>query len=304
MHLSKRLKYTWRVVKKAALDLNEDNCFRFSAALSFYTLFSIAPLILLTIYVAGIFADDAAVRTEIITQMRNLVGDRGVEGLEVLMGNLQREDQNIFSLALGIGILLFSATNIFIQLQISFNEIFQVRTIDGVGFKKLLYDRIISLGMILSLGFIMMTTLVLDAIVISLIKFLFKEGSELSALLLTIGENVILYGIATAVLYALFRFLPDVIIKNRFLWIGSAITTILIFLGKFLISWYIGNSNFSELSGASSSIIILMLWVYYSSVILFFGVELIKAQAHESDVYLPAARYAKKIKFVEVQNND
>ncbi|MBO6761512.1 MAG: YihY/virulence factor BrkB family protein, partial [Roseivirga sp.] len=104
------------------------------------------------------------------------------------------------------------------------------------------------------------------------------------------------------VIYSLIRFLPDVVIPKRFIFKGSLITALLLLVGKFGIGWYIGNSNFSKLGGASSGVIILMLWVYYSSVILFFGGELIKAMAKVSDVYIRSTRYAKRIKYVELKD--
>lgn len=296
------IKYVWKVIKVAIPSFITDRCFRFSAALSFYTLFSIAPLIVLAIYVAGIFADDAVVRDEVTSQFRSLIGPQGAEGVRTLMDTLHREDQNTFSLIAGIGILLYSATNIFIQIQTSFNEIFKVKAIEGKSFKKLVIDRLISLGMVLSLGFIMIISLVLDSLVVAFVDFLSESFDILSVALAIIAQYGIILILIYGVIYALIRFLPDVIIPKKFLFRGSFITALLLLIGKFGIGWYIGNSNFSELGGASSGIIILMLWVYYSSVILFFGGELIKAMAKVSDVYIRSARYAKRIKYVELKD--
>lgn len=300
----KRLKYIWKVVKNTAIGFNEDNCFRYSAALSFYTLFSIAPVVMIAIYVAGLFADDAAVRNEITAQFTNLMGERGAEGIMILMESLRREDQSIFSLILGLGILLFSATNIFVQIQTSFNEIFKVKVREGKSVIKLLLDRAISLGMILSLGFIMIITLVLDALVVKFVDKLGQYFTQLSISLAAIAEYTIIMGIVTAVIAALFRVLPDVIVYKKYLWRSAFITTILLLVGKFGIGWYIGNSNLSQLGGASSSVIILMLWVYYTSLILFVGAELIRAQLSIGEREITPNKYAVRIKSVKIEDDD
>lgn len=298
----KNLKYAWEVIKTAVPSFLSDHCFRFSAALSFYTLFSIAPLILLAIYVAGIFADDAVVRDQVTAQFQSLIGTQGAEGVRTLMDNLHREDQNTFSLIAGIGILLYSATNIFIQVQTSFNEIFMVKALEGKSFKKLVIDRLISLGMVLSLGFIMIISLMLDSIVVVFVDYLSARFDKLSVAAAMLAQYGLMLLLVYGVIYALVRFLPDVVIPKRFIFKGSLITALLLLVGKFGIGWYIGNSNFSKLGGASSGVIILMLWVYYSSVILFFGGELIKAMAKVSDVYIRSTRYAKRIKYVELKD--
>ncbi|GHE71341.1 MULTISPECIES: YihY/virulence factor BrkB family protein [Roseivirga] len=298
----KAIKYAWKVLKTAIPAFMKDHCFRFSAALSFYTLFSIAPLILLAIYVAGIFADDALVRDQVTSQFESLIGTQGANGVRALMDTLHKEDQNTFSLVAGIGLLLYSATNIFIQIQTSFNEIFMVKAIEGKGFKKLVIDRLISLGMVLSLGFIMIISLILDSLVVAFVDFLSESFDTLSVAMALAAQYSLILLLVYGVIYALIRFLPDVVIPKKFIFRGSLITALLLIIGKFGIGWYIGSSNFSQLGGASSGIIILMLWVYYSSVILFFGGELIKAMAKVNEVYIRATRYAKRIKYVELND--
>jgi membrane protein len=298
-----RLQYIWEVVKKTAIGFNEDNCFRYSAALSFYTLFSIAPVVMIAIYVAGLFADDAAVRNEITNQFTALMGEKGSEGIMVLMETLRREDQSVFSLIAGVGILIFSATNIFVQVQTSFNEIFKVKVREGKGIIKLLIDRAISLGMILSLGFIMIISLVLDALVVGFINRLSNRFSEMSIGFAALAEYTIMLAIVTGVIAALFKLLPDVVIYRKYLWRSAFITTILLLIGKFGIGWYIGNSNLSQLGGASSSVIILMLWVYYTSLILFIGAELIRAQLSVGDKEITPKSYAVRIEPVKIKEH-
>lgn len=299
-----QLKKTWKILTSAINDFGPDNCYSYSAALSFYTLFSIAPILLISIYVAGIFANDIDFQQEVIRQFQLMIGPKGAMGVEVLMDNLQDKDQSTFQLIVGVVVLIITATNIFIQMQNGFNSIYQVQPKEGKGVLKQLIDRAISLGMILSLGFVMIISLVLDSLIISLKNALSEHFENFTINLITIGENLILLAVMGLVVYALFHFLPDVRIPRRFKLRVSSILALLLFAGKFGISWYIGNSRFSELGGASASIIILMLWVFYCSIILFFGAELVKAMSRVNDVHMPASHYAKKIKTVTVDKNE
>jgi membrane protein len=302
--MRRRLTYIWEVIKDAAQGFNNDNCFRFSAALSFYTLFSIAPVVMIAIYIASLFADDVVIREEISNQFSALIGERGAEGIMVLMETLRREDQSFFAVVISIGVLIFSATNIFIQIQTSFNEIFKVTVREGKGVVKLIIDRLISLGMILSLGFVLIISLVLDAIIVGLMDSLSARFSALSIGLATLAEYILILSIITAFIMALFRVLPDVYIRRKYLFRSSLLTAVLLVVGKFAISWYIGNSNLSDLGGASSSVIILMLWVYYSSLILFIGAEVLRAQFSVSAYEIRPKRYAVRIDTVILKNQE
>lgn len=299
-----KVKYIWEVIKDAVTGFNNDNCFRFSAALSFYTLFSIAPVVMIAIYIAGLFADDAMIREEISNQFSALIGERGAEGIMVLMETLRREEQSFFAIVISIGVLIFSATNIFVQIQTSFNEIFKVTVREGKGVVKLIIDRLVSLGMILSLGFVLIISLVLDAVVVGFMDSLSQRFSSLSIGLATLVEYILMLSIITGFIMALFRVLPDVHIKKKYLFRSSLLTALLLIIGKFGISWYIGNSNLSDLGGASSSVIILMLWVYYSSLILFIGAEVLRAQFSVGDYEIRPKRYAVRVDTVILKKQE
>jgi membrane protein len=159
------------------------------------------------------------------------------------------------------------------------------------------------LGMILSLGFIMIISLVLDALVVGFINRLSNRFSEMSIGFAALAEYTIMLAIVTGVIAALFKLLPDVVIYRKYLWRSAFITTILLLIGKFGIGWYIGNSNLSQLGGASSSVIILMLWVYYTSLILFIGAELIRAQLSVGDKEITPKSYAVRIEPVKIKEH-
>lgn len=300
----KQLKYAWKVTRKAGVHFDADNCYRYSAALSFYTLFSIAPIVYISIYVAGIFASDVDFRQLVSNQLSTIVGESGAKGVTLLLESLDNREQTVIELIIGIFVLLFSATNIFIQIQGAINEIFRVRPKKDAGVKKIFMDRLTSLGMILSLGFVMLISLVLDSIVVATRNWLERAFSELTIDLITIGENLVIALLTFGLLYALFKILPDVKVPKSYLIRASLVITILLLIGKFGINWYISSSRFSDLGGASASIIILMLWVYYSSYILFFGAELIRAMGTVDGHTFGTSHYASRVKLVTVDNDD
>ncbi|MDZ7848967.1 MAG: YihY/virulence factor BrkB family protein [Owenweeksia sp.] len=279
----------------------QDNCFSYSAALSFYTLFSVAPIIFISIYVASIFASDVNFQQEVISQFRTFMGPEGAEGVSLLLDNLNQQDQSTFQLIVGIVVLIVTSTNIFVQIQNGFNAIYRVRPKKSKNFIKLIVDRAISLGMIVSLGFLLIIALVVDAAIVFLKGHLEQLFEHISLDLITLIENLILLGVIWVLIYAILHFLPDVSIAPKYKFRASFMVTLLLIIGKFAIGWYIGQSQLSELGGASASIIVLMLWVYYSSIILFFGAEVARGMAVVSGHEIRATAYAERVKYVKVE---
>jgi membrane protein len=297
----KTLIYIFRVLVRTIRNFTGDYCFRYSASLSFYTLFSIAPMVMISVYAASILATDIDFQGEIINQFTDLVGEQGAQGITVLVSTLDNEETSRFQLLIGSGVLLFSATNIFVQLQSAFNEIFSVVS-SGRGFIKKILDRVISLGIIVSLGLVMILSLVIDSAVVLLQNYLVSTFPDIAVIFISLIQYLVLVSLATMEIYALLHFLPDVHLPTKYKIRGCMFITLLLVFGKSAISWYIGNSQFSELSGASSSVIVLMLWIYYSSLIVFLGAELIRAMADIDNVILRPKRYAVRVESVVVED--
>jgi membrane protein len=294
------LKYIFRLLIRTVKNFIGDYCFRYSAALSFYTLFSIAPMVMISVHAAGIIASDIDFQGELIRQFSNLVGERGAQGITVLLDTLEDEESSGFQLLFGTGVLLFSATNIFIQLQSAFNEIFSV-VASGRGLIKKFLDRIISLGIILSLGLVMILSLVIDSAVVLLQNYLIATFPDIAVFFVSLLQYMLMVLLATAEIYALLHFLPDVHLPVKYKLRSCVFITLLLVFGKSAISWYIGSSELNELGGASSSVIVLMLWIYYSSLIVFLGAELIKSMAAIDNVILRPKRYAARVESVVVE---
>jgi len=299
------LKYSVNLFGEAGRNFVEDSCFRSSAALSFYSLISIAPLVLITIEVGGLFVDSTSVRDEVIEVFRNLIGDRGADGVFILMDSLLLEDSGVLPISFGVLLLIFSATTILVQVKNGFNEVFGIAPLEGKkGFLKQFFDRLVSIGLIISLGFALIISLTLDTVIVTLVGMISARFETLSLILLQVLQNLLALMLVYIVIFSMYRYLTDVQIRRRYLLSSALVTTIVLLIGKFFIGWYIGHSNLAELSGGASSVIILMLWVYYSSLIIFFGAELIKAQADFANYdYLPG-KYSKRVKLIEVDVDD
>lgn len=299
-----KLTYGWRVLQAAVQNFLDDKCFRYAAALSFYALFSIAPMVLISVHVAGIIAYNVDFQQEITQQFTQLLGSQGAEGITVLLDNLEEENSSTFQLIVGALVLVFSATNIFVQLQDAFNEIFSVKAAEGKGLIKKLLDRLISLGVILSLGFILIISLVIDSAIVLMQDYLTAVFPGIAVAVIGSLQYLILAGLAMLEIYALLHYLPDVTIKKSYKIKGTILIAVLMLAGKTTISWYIGNSRFSELGGATASVIVLMLWIYYSSLIVFFGAEVIKAMGQVDDIVFFPRRYAVRVETVIVSEDE
>lgn len=278
----------------------EDNCFQYSAAVSFYTLFSLAPIVMIAVFIAGFFIGDASVMRELTNFLQDNIGKESSEAVMLLVETIQTDSRNILYLVISVLFLVISATTVFIQFKDSFNRIFRVTAKPEVGFSKILIDRALAFGMIMLLGIAMIFSLILDSTLVWLSEFLFSSFEAARIYLIGLGSNLLTLVMVFFAVLVMYYTLPDAKVKWRSLLIGSVITTLLLAAGKFGVGMIIGNSSLNQLSGASSSIIILMLWVYYSSIIIFFGVELVKALAESGEGEIKAGRFARKVKMVEM----
>lgn len=296
------LKFAFTVFGRAALRLVRENCMRNAAALSFYALFSIAPIVLLATYVAGVLASDVNFQQEISQQFSRLTGDRAAQGVEVLLSTLDQQEQTRFQLVIGVAVLLFSATNIFGQVQNTFNEIYQVQPRPSAGVIKHVIDRVLSLGIIISLGFLLIVSLVLDSLVLTFHDYLFDLLNAAAVIVVQALQMLVLVFLITSVIYAMFHILPDVYLPARRKLQGSLVVAVMLLVGKYGIGLYIANSRLSELGGASASVLILMLWIYYTSIILFFGAQVIRVMTDMDGVYLQPRRYAARVRSMIVDD--
>ena len=271
---------SFAILKKAAWDWMEDQAPTLGAALAYYTVFSLAPLLIIAIAIAGlVFGPDAA-RGQIFDQLRGLLGEAGAKSMQDLVENANAKPAaGIFATFIGLVTLLFGASGVFGQLQTSLNAIWGVQPKPGRGVLGIIQDRILSFGFILVVGFLLLVSLLLTA-AIAFVGEWFGGMVPGMEFLIQILNSVLSLAVITLLFAMIFKFLPDAKIAWHDVWIGALITAALFTVGKFALGLYLGKSGVDSSYGAAGSLIVLLLWVYYSSQILFFGAEFTQAYAN------------------------
>ena len=273
-----RLKEVWRLFKQAVVAWSNDYAPSMGAALSYYTLFSIAPLLLIVIAVAGWFFGDEAARGELTGGLQSLMGEEGAKAIEDMIANASRPKEGLIATVIGALVLLLGATTVFGELQNSLDRIWRAPAREAGGVWRLLRSRLLSLGMILGIAFLLMVSLVLDAVLQSLGKMWGTEGWQVVAQ----AFNFVLgFALTTTVFALIYKLMPRAKIEWHDVWVGAAVTAALFTVGKFLISLYIGRSAVASSFGAAGSLAVMMIWVYYSAQIFLLGAEFTWVYAHE-----------------------
>lgn len=270
-----RLKSAGLLLKDAALDWIDDQAPRLSAALAYYTIFSLAPLLIVVLaIVSAVWGDQSGtVQQQFMGEVAGLVGRDGADMIETMLDNASRPGGgSTLAAILGVAALLFGATGVFGQLQSALNQIWEVEPAPGRGLAGFVRTRLLSFGMILGVGFLLLVSLVVSALLSALDTFL-TDLAPATHTLVYVLNLVVSLAIITGLFALIYRVLPDVKIAWRDVFVGAFVTALLFVLGKFAIGLYLGNSAAASTYGAAGSLVILLLWIYYSSMILFFGAE-------------------------------
>jgi membrane protein len=259
----------------------QDHAASMGAALAYYTLFSIAPVLIIVIAVAGFFFGAEAARGEIVTQLRGLLGDDGAAAVQGLLQSASEPDEGLFATIASIALLLLGATTVFAELQSDLDRIWRVEAVKSVsGVWAFLRARLLSFGMVLALAFLLLVSLVLSAALAALGNW-WGGWFEGWAVLLESINFVVSFAITTGLFALIYKFLPRAEIAWHDVWIGAAVTALLFAIGKFLIGLYIGRSGIASGFGAAGSFVVLLVWVYYSAQIFLLGAEFTWVYAHE-----------------------
>jgi membrane protein len=268
------------IVKKTYQEWSEDKSPKLAAALAYYTAFSIAPLLLLVIGIASLFFGQEAARGEILAQLGSLVGTSAAETISGVLDNLNKKGHGVMATVVGGVTLLIGATGVFGELQDSLNRIWEVRPKPSRGLWSYLKRRFLSLGMILVIGFLLLVSLVLTTAMSGAIKYLgdILPGADI---LWQIATVVISFALVTVLFAAMFKVLPDAKMAWKDVFVGAIATAVLFTIGKTLIGLYLGRSSTASTFGAAGSFVVLLVWVYYSAQIVFFGAEFTQVYANE-----------------------
>lgn len=289
-----KAKTVWEMLKRTLSDWSEDRAPRLAAALAYYTIFSIAPVIIIVIAVAGMVFDEAAVRGEISAQLQSLVGAQAAEAIESMVANASRPTMNTIAGIVGVVVLIIGATGVFFQLQDALNTIWEVQPRPGQGIVATIRHRVLSFAMVLGIGFLLLVSLVLSATLSALGDVVMGQALMDT----TVGQivNIIVSFAVTTLLFAMiYKVLPDAKISWSDVWIGAAATSVLFTLGKWLIGLYLGRSALGSSYGAAGSLVILLVWIYYSAQILFLGAEFTQVYAQRFGRSIEPRPYAVRV---------
>ncbi|MBC8645010.1 YihY/virulence factor BrkB family protein [Flavobacterium lindanitolerans] len=270
---------TWYLLKNTISEFNDDNAIKLSASLSYYTIFAIPPLMIIIITLCGFFFGKDAVTGELYGQINRLVGNDAAIQIQNAIKNVELSDSNAFAAIFGGVMLLIGASGVFAEIQSSINFIWGLKAKPNKGFKKFIQNRLMSFSMIVSVGFLLLVSLLVNSVMDLLsakLRSYFQEGTIYIFYVLNL---LLVFAIITLLFTIIFRTLPDGKIRWKDAFIGSSFTAVLFMVGKFAIGLYLGNSTVASVYGAAGSIIIILVWVYYSAIILYFGAEFTKVYA-------------------------
>src|SRR6185312_5805413 len=297
-------KSIWQVLQKSFTGFSNDNVTTKSSSLAYYTIFSMAPLLIIIISLSGLFLGQAAAQGKVYSTLSGFVGHDTAVQLQQMIKNASLSGKSEIAVIIGIITLVIGATTVFAQIQNSINNIWGLKPKPKRGWLKLLKNRFLSFSIILGLGFLLLVSLSISTLIDGVSNSLKAHFPDVAVVVFYI-INLIITLIVTALIFgAIFKVLPDAKIKWRDVAAGAITTAVLFMLAKFGISFYISKSNVGSTYGAAGSLVILLLWVYFSAMILYFGAEFTKAYAVKFGTQIHPDDYAVTTKTVEVETGN
>lgn len=282
----KGVKTVWTTLKATYLRWIENDPFRLSAVVAYYAVFSMPGLFLIIFYLAGQFFGDEVVQHEVYGQLSGIIGPEGARQVEATITQASLAQKNIIATIIGIGSLIYAATGAFFHLKISINDIWELKVLPERAFKQVILDRLFSFGMVLVLGFLLLVSLIVSSLVSAVSTYFTNNMVEYSTFVIDITNFGISLLVITLLFGSIYKILPDAHVAWSDVLIGALATAVLFLAGKALITKYIGIADPASAYGAASSIILILLWTSYASLIFFFGASFTAVYAH---------RYGRKI---------
>ncbi|EMY82306.1 YihY/virulence factor BrkB family protein [Psychroflexus gondwanensis] len=296
-----KLKYP-KILVDAIKDFTSNESLNFAAGTAFYTIFSLPAFLIIILNLGASLYQRAEIKEQLFAQITNLAGEESRQTLENILENFALNSDSAISATVAILILIFSATTVFISLQKAINHIWHIKPKPNRGWLKLAIDRLLSFSVVLSIGFILVVSLVLDAIVSYTFGKLDGVFPDLNIELISIVQIITSQLILIVIFALMYKILPDANVRWKDTWTGAIITAILFIAGKFLIGLYMSTNDLSSTYGAAGSLVILLIWVYYSVVIFLFGAQITYYVAEQIGGGVVAKAQAVKVKEIEVED--
>lgn len=287
-------------IKKVAIEFAEDNVTKYSASLAYYTVFSLAPLIIIIVSVSGVLFGQEAMQGEIYYQLKDLVGSEAAIQIQSNIKNIHLSRDTPIATTISIIALLMGSTAIFGEIQDSLNKIWGLKIKSKGVWWKIILNRVVSFSVIIGMGFLLIVSLIINAVVAAVKNWLIENISITTEVIMSIFDLLLSLTLTSLIFAVIFKILPDARIKWKDVIYGAIFTSVLFMLGKYGIAYYISKSDFATLYGAAGSVIIILVWSYYSSVILFLGAEFTKVYASDYGGKIYPNDYSVWIKVEEV----
>lgn len=270
------LKDIWIITKKSAVSWKKSDPFRQSAVVAYYAIFSIPPLLIIIIAFVGFVFGEEAIRGEISSQISDIMGEDTALQIEKIIANINKNESSKWAAIISIITLFVGCTGVFVQLQIILNEIWEIKVTTKRKFLKSLKDRLLSFGLILSIGFLLLVSLILTTALSVLSDWIRNYLPSFLMIVFQLIDFILSFGVVTVLFALMFKILPDARIRWNDVWVGAIVTALLFIVGKFGLAIYFGKAEPASAYGAAGSIILIMLWVSYSCMLVLFGAEFTK----------------------------
>jgi membrane protein len=295
------LKGIWKLIRESFIGFDQDKVFKLSGSLAYFTIFSIGPMLLVIIFFADLFYGREAVEGTIYGQINGFVGPEAAAQIQEIIKNASMSGKSTVTAVVGFITLLIGTTTVFAEIQDSINSIWNLKTKPEKGWIKLILNRLLSFSIVIGLAFVLLVSLIINGIMEAFGNRMATMFPELAVLVIYIINLILTFIVITLLFATIFKVLPDAKIKWRDVMVGSIVTALLFMVGKFGITYYIGRSNIGSTYGAAGSLIILLLWVYYSAIILYYGAEFTKAYATNFGNRIYPNSYAVWIKHIDIE---
>ena len=289
------IKNSWQLLKSTFDAFMEDNAIKLSASLSYYTIFALPPLSIIILSITGFFFGKDAVRGQFFGQINGMVGNEAAIQIQNTIKNIELSDSNVFAAVFGGIMLLIGASGVFAEIQSSINFIWGLKAKPNKGFIKFIKNRLMSFSMIAAVGFLLLVSLTINTVMDILNARLVVYFPDLTVYVFYVLNVLILFASTTLLFSIIFKTLPDGNMTWKDTFIGAAFTSFFFMLGKFAIGFYLGNSTVASVYGAAGSVVIILVWVYYSAIILYFGAEFTKIYSFKYGRKIVPSDYAVEI---------
>lgn len=303
--MKKKLSFkgAWQLLKDSIYGFNENHVFKLSGSLAYFTIFSIGPMLIVIIFFADLFYGREAVEGTIYGEIKSFVGPEVAVQIQEIIKNATISGRSTVTAIIGFITLLIGTTTVFAEIQDSINFIWNLKTKPEKGWIKIILNRLLSFSIVVGLAFLLLVSLIINGIMEAFGDHLATVFPNMAITVLYVVNLILTFIVITLLFAIIYKVLPDAKIKWKDVIVGAIVTALLFMLGKFGITYYIGSSNIESTYGAAGSLIILLLWVYYSAIILYFGAEFTKAYAVHFGTRIYPSSYAVWIKHVDIEED-